>query len=239
MIFNELLKAGSKILLTPLEKLFNLLFTSHKYPYIWCRNLLVSIFKGGDSYNPDDYRGIAISSCLSKLYGSILNKRLESAIKKFSLLSDKQIGFIGGFRTSDHIFVDQIVKVKRKQLLVAFVDLRKAYDRVHRKAVFYKLKKLGINGIFLDSLHAMYNKVEMIGKIKNRILPPVTTFLGLKQGDNLSPLLFDLFFDDVDTILTVNVILYIFFQILALLTISYLLMIWPLCLYQELVYSFV
>ena len=130
---------------------------------------------------------------------------MESAIKKFSLLSDKQIGFIGGFRTSDHILVinsivDQIVKVKRKQLFVAFVDLRKAYDRVHRKAVFYKLKKLGINGIFLDSLQAMYNKVEMTGKIKNRILPPVTTSLGLKQGDNLSPLLFDLFFDDVDTI---------------------------------------
>ena len=80
------------------------------------------------------------------------------------------------------------------------VDLRKAYDHVNRKAVFYKLKKLGINGIFLDSLQAMYNKVEMIGKIKNRILPPVTTSLGLKQGDNLSPLLFDLFFDDVDTI---------------------------------------
>ena len=53
-------------------------------------------------------------------------------------------------------------------------------------------KKLGINGIFLDSLQAMYNKVEMIGKIKNRILPPVTASLGLKQGDNLSPLLFDL-----------------------------------------------
>ena len=154
------------------------------YPYVWCRNILVSVFKGGNPYNPDDYRRIAISSCLSKLYGSIVDRRLEKAIKKFSLLSKNQIGFVKCFRTSDHILVissiaDQIIKVKRKQLFVAFLDLRKAYDRVHRKAIFYKLRMYGINGNFLDSLKAMYNKVEMIGKIENRVLPPVATSLGL------------------------------------------------------------
>ena len=46
MTFNEPLTADSKILLIPLEKLFNLLFASHKYPYVWCRNILVSVLKG-------------------------------------------------------------------------------------------------------------------------------------------------------------------------------------------------
>ena len=65
---------------------------------------------------------------------------------------------------------------------------------VHRKTIFYKLRMYGINGNFLNSVKAIYNKVEMIGKIKNRVLLPVVTSFGLKQGDSLSPLLFVLFF---------------------------------------------
>ena len=167
--------------------------------------------KGVTPYNPDDYRGIAISFCLSKLYGGIPNRRLEKAVKNSSLLSKNRIRLIKDSRTSDHILVinsivDQIVKVKRKQLFVAFVDLRRAYDRVHRKAIFYKLRMCRINGNFLDSLKAIYIKVEMIGKIKNRVLPPVITSLGLKQGDNLSPLLFDLFLITSKRFLTIIVI---------------------------------
>ena len=37
-------------------------------------------------------------------------------------------------------------------------------------------------------------------KINGRLLPPITTLLGLKQDDNLSPILFDIFFDDVEEI---------------------------------------
>ena len=33
-----------------------------------------------------------------------------------------------------------------------------------------------------------------------RLLPTIITSTGLKQGDNLSPILFDIFFDDVDQI---------------------------------------
>ena len=63
------------------------------------------------------------------------------------------IGFIKGFRTSNHSLVinsivNQIVKVKRKQLFAAFVDLRKAYDHVHSKAIFYKLRMYGTIGNF-------------------------------------------------------------------------------------------
>ena len=48
------------------------------------------------------------------------------------------------------------------------------------------------------------NTCPKVGKIKNRILPPVITSLGLKQGDNLSPLLFGLFLDDVERIFDNN-----------------------------------
>ena len=46
----------------------------------------------------------------------------------------------------------------------------------------------------------MHTTVEQRAKINNLILPTITSVLGLKQGDNLSPIEFSLFFDDVSEI---------------------------------------
>ena len=46
----------------------------------------------------------------------------------------------------------------------------------------------------------MVENVVQIPKINGRLLPPTVTSTGLKQDDNLSPILFDIFFDDVDDI---------------------------------------
>ena len=50
------------------------------------------------------------------------------------------------------------------------------------------------------SIVALVNNVSQIPKINGKLLPPIVTSTGLKQGDNLSPILFDIFFDDVDLI---------------------------------------
>ena len=46
----------------------------------------------------------------------------------------------------------------------------------------------------------MHAVIEQKPKINNLILPTIISDLGLKQGDNLSPIDFNLFFDDVDEI---------------------------------------
>ena len=46
----------------------------------------------------------------------------------------------------------------------------------------------------------MIENVVQIPKINGKLLQPIITSTGLKQGDNLSPILFDVFFDDVDQI---------------------------------------
>jgi hypothetical protein len=48
--------------------------------------LIFPIYKTGDPLNPSNYRGIAITSCLSKLFNSILNARLEKYILKNELI---------------------------------------------------------------------------------------------------------------------------------------------------------
>ena len=50
------------------------------------------------------------------------------------------------------------------------------------------------------SIKALIENIVQISKINGKLLPPIITSTGLKQRDNLSPILFDNLFDDVDQI---------------------------------------
>ena len=111
------------------------------------------------------------------------------------------------FRTADHFLVIdtiinefEVVHEQKKKLFVAFIDLKKAYDKINRDALIFKLKSKGFSGKFLMSIVALMNNVLQIPKINGKLLPPIVTSTGLKQEDNLSPILFDIFFDDVELI---------------------------------------
>ena len=63
------------------------------------------IFKGEDSSDPSDYSGIAITSCLGKLFTLILSDRLVAFLQERKILKPNEIGFRKRYRTADHIFV--------------------------------------------------------------------------------------------------------------------------------------
>ena len=135
--------------------------------------------------------------------------RILEVNENFSLISNNQIGFLKGYRTVDHVlFIDTVIKEivhrQRKRLFVAFVDLKKAYDKVNRKFMINKLRNKGFSGKFLKIIEAMLNNVTQIPKINGYFLSPILTTQGLKQGDNLSPILFDIFFDDIEDIFDEN-----------------------------------
>ena len=56
----------------------NTCFDNHlTYPFKWCFNKLVVIFKKGGRMNCGNYRGLSIGDTLAKLYGKILCNRLK------------------------------------------------------------------------------------------------------------------------------------------------------------------
>ena len=92
------------------------------------------------------------------------------------------------------------MKKGKKHLYAAFIDYKKAYDKVDRKILIERLKKLGINGIFLRNIESMYKQTSYSIKLKNGHLDPISSNLGLKQGCPLSPKLFNLYIDDIENI---------------------------------------
>ena len=67
-------------------QLFNAVLTSSTIPQKWCGGLITPIFKRGTKSDPLNYRGICISSCLGKLFCSILNQRLLKHIQSRDIL---------------------------------------------------------------------------------------------------------------------------------------------------------
>ena len=107
--------------------------------------------------------------------------------------------------TSDHIFllqtiIEKVVKKNKNRLYAVFIDFKKAYDTVDRGKLFRRLQDIGINGPFLKNLKSMYETVSYKIKLKDGHLDPIKSNLGLKQGYPLSPMMFNLYIDDIKDI---------------------------------------
>jgi hypothetical protein len=59
-----------------IKNLFNLSF-KQGFPKLWTQSLIIHIFKSGDKINHSNYRTIMISPILSKMYGSVLEKKIS------------------------------------------------------------------------------------------------------------------------------------------------------------------
>ena len=205
-ILNEMLKAGHSLLLPLLEKCFNLILSSGKFPDPWRCSFLTPVHKRGDTSKPENYRGIAVGSNLGKLFCSILNKRLSCFCEKHGIIPDTQVGFKKHSRTSDHILtlksiIDKYVnKITKKYLFCAFVDFKSAFDSISRRGLIFKLLKLGIGGNFLLCLESIYTDVQYSIKLPTGCTQPFSSSVGVKQGCVLSPILFNIFTSDLPEI---------------------------------------
>ena len=118
-----------------------------------CQGLTTPIYKSGDKSDPTNYRGICVSSCLEKLFTSILNQRLYLYFEENKILHNSQIGFLPEKLTADHVFtlrtlIDKYVHYHKEKVYACFVDFRKAFDSVWHEGLFYQLLKINIGGHF-------------------------------------------------------------------------------------------
>ena len=68
MIKNEMLKSALLVISKLVVKIFNVLFKTGQFPNSWTEGIIIPIHKQGNSADPNDYRGITLSSCLGKLF---------------------------------------------------------------------------------------------------------------------------------------------------------------------------
>ena len=103
-LLNEFFLESVDILAPHLCDLFNAIFNSGYFPEQWTEGIIIPLYKKGDKKCVNNYRGITLSSCLSKIFTSVLNRRLENFCKANDTISDAQFGFRKGRSTVDAMF---------------------------------------------------------------------------------------------------------------------------------------
>ena len=93
---------------------------------------------------------------------------------------------------------------KKIGTFASFIDFSKAYecyDRINRELLWHKLSKMGISGRFLASLQALYKNVKCTVRVNCQQTDWFDVICGLKQGCILSPMLFNLFINDLTRVI--------------------------------------
>ena len=232
-ILNEYLKLTKDSMLPVYVALFNLILETGHVPEQWLTGKIRPIYKNkGDPSDPNNYRPITLLSCLGKLFTAVLNERLNTFLEDNDLLNENQAAFRKHYSTSDHIFtlysLIELMKYEKKKLYCCFVDFSKAFDSVWRTGLWQKLLNTYVNGKFLKVLQNMYLDIKSCVSANGADSLFFFSNRGVRQGDNISPILFSLFLNDLENHLHADNIkgipvecntdnLYFFFKVYVLL----------------------
>jgi retron-type reverse transcriptase len=75
--------------------------------------------------------------------------------------------------------------------LIISIDAEKVFDKIQHHLVIKALRKLGIEGKYLNIIKAVYDKHTASIIFNGEKLKPFPTKSGMRQGCPLSPLLFN------------------------------------------------
>ena len=197
-IYNEMIKYGGSMLLKQIQILFNKILNEMDVPMEWKHSVTIPIYKKGAKTDTTNYRGISLLSTMSKF----LTKIFEEEIADTGICEEQQ-GFRKNRSAIDAIFTIRQITEKaiefNKPAFMCFVDLTQAFDRVKLEDVVPLLQKREVHPRIITIINKLntnnYTSIKIADKLSDKI--PLTT--GIRQGDSLSPTLFNIIMDEIIT----------------------------------------
>lgn len=187
--------------LLTIHSMINFMFKHGVIPGAWCQSVVVAIPKKGDPTDMNNYRGISLMGSVLKLLMIVISGRLNEAMEAGGLFSQSQ----AGFRKSEECItqVACLVELCRRRRLedrptyLTFIDLKKAYDTVPHEALMAKLHYYGVRGRTLKFIRELYTRSTIAVRCGDGTSEPVPLKRGVRQGCPLSPVLFNVFINDI------------------------------------------
>ncbi|GBM48557.1 putative RNA-directed DNA polymerase from transposon X-element [Araneus ventricosus] len=143
---NMLIHLGESLLTILL--LFNRIWQGRVFPLSWLKAIVVPIPKPGkDKQDPNNYRPIALTSCLSKLLERMVSARLH-VLERSKWFVPFQSGFRRRRNTIENLLkLETAIReafMRKKRLVSIFFDIEKAYDRTFRYGILKDLSDIGL-----------------------------------------------------------------------------------------------
>lgn len=146
-----------------------------------------------DAFKIQQFRPICLLNCLYKLITKTLTLRLERVAEK--LIHTNQTAFMKGRNIMSGIFIlhEILHETKRKSQMgiILKLDFEKAYDKVKWNFLFKCLAARGFNEKWCGWIQEVVSGGTVSVKLNNLIGPYIKSYKGVRQGDPLSPILFN------------------------------------------------
>jgi hypothetical protein len=155
----------------------------------------IYIPKGSETNDALKYRPITIASHILRVFHKIMARRFDA----FLPLKYTQKGFRSGDGIAQHVLSLQAIidgaKRERKPLNLVFLDVRKAFDSVSHDTIVLAMRRLGCPEPFLAYIGDLYLRSSTVIEHNGERSAPIFTRRGVKQGDPLSPFMFNAVID--------------------------------------------
>lgn len=180
-----------------LSILFNAILLRAILPQSWNLLRTTLIPKKGDPSLPANWRPITITSAVQRLFHRVLASRIDS----LTSLNRHQRGFVRNDGTlANTLLLDAYIKSRTsagKSLNIIQTDITRAFDTVSHHSVKRALIRLGVSSVFVDYIMASLSNSSTIVRLNGMATRNIHINRGVKQGDPLSPLLFNMVLDEL------------------------------------------
>ena len=187
-------------LLPVLVHLYNIVLSTGKIPQLWKHAVIKLIPKAQaaeDPTNPKHFRPIALTSCIGKIFTTLIEHRLDKHMIGNGLLDTRvQKAFqskIPG--CEEHQFklrsAIQDANSNTRSLTIAWIDLENAYGSVPHKLITFSLNHYQVNPYLVDLVSNLYTDLKASVLTPSWSTPSFAMQKGVFQGDPLSVSIFN------------------------------------------------